>query len=296
MIRVHKDFEAPPPGLATDACNAQRLKALTEKAAHNFSGYHYRDKTLVALLGIYKNKCGYCETPKSAGAALRVDHYRPKGAVQESLTHEGYYWLGYEWSNLILSCETCNGKKLDQFPLQQETARVLHPLLGTDGLPLPNYYRADGSLLRAECPLLLNPELDNPDDHVAFLPNGTMRAKTVNGSTSIKIYFLERDELIINRKKMTDGVVNDLKVILDDYLRGEIGEETYRYSTQNVYKKVSLNRQAGNAYSRVATALFDDFETFVVARFPSHQQPYIRQTFDLYQKGKLWPVLKLIDP
>ncbi|QDK80968.1 hypothetical protein EXU85_21050 [Spirosoma sp. KCTC 42546] len=290
MIRVYKDFDDPPAGLVSESCQAQQQKALAEKAQHNFSSHHYRDGTIGTLRKIYKYKCGYCETHESAGASLRVDHYRPKGRVLDVPIHDGYYWLAYEWSNLVLSCEKCNRRKWDHFPIQDEASRVSKPALGKNDLPTQECCRADREILRDERPLLLNPELDDPDKHLIFLPNGTVQAKTKNGAKSIELYFLERDELIKNRKNMTDDILEKLKKHLLKYLKREIDEETYRYAMQDVYEEAAINRQADKAYSRVANALFDDFETFVAAQFPASQQVYIRQSFQLYQQGKLWPV------
>lgn len=292
MIRVHKDFDDPPQGLVSEPCQAQKQKALTEQANHNFSSYYYRDGTIKELRKIYNYKCGYCETHESAGASLRVDHYRPKGRVVDAPNHNGYYWLAYEWSNLVLSCEKCNRKKWDHFPLEDETNRILEPILDVHGLPTSDCCRTDKILLLSERPSLVNPELDDPDKHLVFLPNGTVQAKTKNGTKSIDLYFLTRDELIANRKNMTDDVVEDLKKHLLKYLSHKISEETYRYAMQDVYEEASMNRQADKAYSRVANALFDDFETFVVSQFPAGQQAYIRQTFQLYQQGRLWPIPK----
>lgn len=53
------------------------------------------------------HKCCYCER-----APLEkhqdVEHYRPKSA---------YWWLAWEWSNLLFCCKRCNGHKADRFPL-----------------------------------------------------------------------------------------------------------------------------------------------------------------------------------
>lgn len=290
MIRVNKDFDDPPAGLVTGSCQKQRQKALVEKAGHKVSGYHYRDSTIEALRIIYKYKCGYCETHESAGATLRVDHYRPKAGIKEAPAHEGYYWLAYEWSNLILSCEKCNGRKLHNFPLQDEANRINEPILGPDSLPPNDYCRANGAILLHEKPLLLNPELDSPDEHLVFLPNGTVDSITDRGTKSIELYFLQRDKLIESRKNMTDDVVEDLKKHLLRFLSREIDEETYRYATQEVYEKAALNRQVERPYSRVVNALFENFNHFVVLQFSESQRPFVAQSFKLYQQGKLWPV------
>src|SRR5579872_571430 len=63
----------------------------------------------------YSYKCAYCERICKAD----IEHYRPKKAVDEEAQHPGYYWLCYEWSNLLPSCITCNreGSKHNHFPV-----------------------------------------------------------------------------------------------------------------------------------------------------------------------------------
>ena len=87
-----------------------------------------------ALEHIFNNKCAYCET--DLGAARQpgdADHYRPKGLVNyktkpepewkkykraraanysrhpaNELNHPGYFWLAYNWKNLLPACKDCN--------------------------------------------------------------------------------------------------------------------------------------------------------------------------------------------
>jgi hypothetical protein len=142
---------------------AQTLKdqAIQEGAAH-IVGDHYKDlEVKAALEKLFHNKCAYCEGDPASEAPWDVEHYRPKGRVQENANHSGYYWLAYEWTNLLPSCVFCNQRrvdqptfdepialpaagKLDQFPLADETRRAMGP-----DDPLEN-----------EEPLLLNPCLD----------------------------------------------------------------------------------------------------------------------------------------
>jgi hypothetical protein len=64
---------------------------------------------------MYNKKCAYCEER----IKTYIEHYRPKGSVQGS-RHGGYYWLCYEWSNLLPACHECNkfgGGKGTQFPV-----------------------------------------------------------------------------------------------------------------------------------------------------------------------------------
>jgi hypothetical protein len=58
--------------------------------------------------------------------------FRPKGGwVQndgDALTQPGYYWLAYEWSNLLISCQLCNQEfKKNRFPLLNPTRACQDP-------------------------------------------------------------------------------------------------------------------------------------------------------------------------
>src|SRR5690606_11272092 len=66
------------------------------------------------LAKTYLNKCAYCERLEKAD----IEHYRPKKSVLGE-AHDGYYWLCYEWTNLLPSCVKCNrdGAKLTHFPI-----------------------------------------------------------------------------------------------------------------------------------------------------------------------------------
>src|SRR5258708_7871972 len=44
-------------------------------------------------------KCWYTEC-KTPGADNDIDHFRPKLAVKEDITHPGYYWLAFDWTNM----------------------------------------------------------------------------------------------------------------------------------------------------------------------------------------------------
>jgi uncharacterized protein (TIGR02646 family) len=142
-------------------------------ASHEVSD-HYRDAEVKkALEKLFHDKCAYCETNITASSDWDVEHYRPKGRVAERADHTGYYWLAYEWTNLLPSCSHCNQRrkdqplfddpttgpaagKGDQFPLRDETTRAMLP---TDDLSL-------------EEPLLLDPTRTDPSALFTFNPKG----------------------------------------------------------------------------------------------------------------------------
>jgi uncharacterized protein (TIGR02646 family) len=108
-----------------------------------------------ALLTAQHGKCCFCES--QVGADGDVEHYRPKGGVSNGagaqMQRPGYFWLAYEWSNLLLCCGPCN----------QRFKRNLFPLLD------PNTRCRDrNSRLDAEEPLFINPAEQDPEQYISF--------------------------------------------------------------------------------------------------------------------------------
>lgn len=99
-------------------------------------------------------KCWYCEA-EEIRSDMPVDHFRPKGKVEESDLHEGYWWLAFDWENYRCACTFCNSKrnfgetqggKGFRFPIFNEGSRATSSA--------DNY--------RDEQPAILDP--CNPDD------------------------------------------------------------------------------------------------------------------------------------
>ena len=58
-------------------------------------------------------KCWYSES-LNTGSDKDVDHFRPKGRVDEDSDHEGYWWLAFDWRNYRYSCQWCNQRRVDK--------------------------------------------------------------------------------------------------------------------------------------------------------------------------------------
>lgn len=59
--------------------------------------------------------CAYCNLQSRA---MDVEHFRPKGAIEDDKASPGYWWLAYDLSNYFLACGACNGKrKGTRFPI-----------------------------------------------------------------------------------------------------------------------------------------------------------------------------------
>lgn len=155
------------------------------------------------LKNIFHGKCGYCESETEITAYAAADHYRPKGRIDGVDGHKGYYWVAYDWRNLVPCCNRCNtGAKRDKFPIAG--TRASQP---SDG-------RSTTDLNIAECPLLLSPygfgEAD-PQKHLLFTSFGTVvpRGGSERGEISIDICNLQRETLKLRRRKNQESAWRD---------------------------------------------------------------------------------------
>ncbi|MEI6138241.1 MAG: hypothetical protein WCP85_03205 [Mariniphaga sp.] len=129
-------------------------------------------------------KCCFCESKFSDNSYGDVEHFRPKSAYKKLgsnvLTYPGYYWLAYDWNNLLFSCQKCNQKyKRNDFPLGNEATRV----------SCPNH----PNQLSNEDRLLINPIVEDPSLFIAFIEEVPVPVNnSPKGSTSIEVYGLER--------------------------------------------------------------------------------------------------------
>jgi len=186
----------------------------------------YKDDELVELLiGIFHEKCAYCESRFPATSNEDIEHFRPKGRIdsEKGKLVPGYYWLGADWNNLLVSCSLCNRRqyhhtpdetdevklgKEDLFPLSDESKRI----------------RKHSKKIKDEEPyrLLINPCIEsNPDKFFKFETSGRITTKTNSGKkhdmamASIETYALQRAPLVEDRAKERMNVVRQFRRIRD---------------------------------------------------------------------------------
>ena len=138
------------------------------------------------LMSMCKEKCAYCEEWKEKGE-LQIEHYRPKGLVKENKNHDGYWWLAYEPSNLLLACGPCNRNKGSHFPLEKGEVHRVFDINGT---------------LSEESPLIINPSKEDPQDHIKynFEDLCEMEGITAKGKKTISCLRLNRHHLLEKRR------------------------------------------------------------------------------------------------
>lgn len=215
MRKVNKNFYAPPDALQ-QGFEERKNNLLERKADHQFDGRIYNNAVKQELKELlYYSKCAYCESIMSDDT-FTIEHYRPKKGSFS------YYWLGYEWSNLLPVCEKCNNAKGDKFPVEVPSralpdagikCRVKIPLFLPNGDLDIGAMKANDSYLLDEKPYLLHPEIDEPKEFLRVKHNGELTfkiEKEVNeyqykrADYTISLTNLNRDSLIVHRRKIIE--------------------------------------------------------------------------------------------
>jgi uncharacterized protein (TIGR02646 family) len=280
MISISRDYADPPEILVGENCRRKTQELHRQKNKHNFSSHYYRHETVVRhLKELYHNKCAYCESSFGATGAVRIDHYRPKDGIKDE-NHTGYYWLGYEWSNLLPACEKCNGAKSNHFPVAGH--RVLNQ---QDD---PNEFLVNSTTFRAELPLVINPELDHPERHFAFAADGSVRGLSTQAKTTLEVCDLNRETLVLARKKRADYFNNKLGKALRDRIEGKINDDTFNYTLKGIFSKALSDASSPKApYARLNWFLFRFFEPFFIDPLGPKAREVVRRAFHLFLENRL---------
>jgi uncharacterized protein (TIGR02646 family) len=272
MIKVKKNNSKPPPILKGKSCQEKIRELLKGSTGHKFNNYYYAHETVRENLNsIYHDKCAYCESDTRATAEFRIDHYRPKSEVKEDSKHPGYYWLAYEWSNLVPACEKCNNAKSSSFPIYPENGkRVMEPVFdhkrNLDCL-------ATSMIYRNEKPLILHPEIDEPEKHIIFLPNGSVKAITDRGEWTIKLCKLNREGLVLKRKKIIENFrkqLEDLIDTLDEHKNSKKAREVIKASFYKLFQRILNKTTPDQVFSRLGVFMFEKFLLFFVEPLKEH--------------------------
>jgi len=178
MIRIQR---TPEPKVLTENKAHWKTNYLVAVSAYNTNksaqnkrikekaeGKYNYPQVKSALKYMCFGKCAYCESHIPHIGYGHIEHYKPKSK---------YPALCFEWDNLLLGCEICNGKeyKSDKFPLANE------------GNPF------------------INPCDEAPNDFFEFDPaTGTSNIipKNRRGETTEKELGLNRPDLVIHRSQV----------------------------------------------------------------------------------------------
>ena len=175
------------PGPAELARATTHYSPPPKDSKFNFRAYKGED-VRHALESLFHGKCAYCESRYDVSGPVDVEHFRPKGEVEDVPDHPGYWWLAAEWTNLLPSCLDCNRRRYQPTPKSFASIsgildaahrsgftpiltgkEACFPIAGSGSrMPGPPPSSQAAAAIAAEQGLLLDPCSDDPADHLRF--------------------------------------------------------------------------------------------------------------------------------
>lgn len=261
MIYVDRKKVKKPAALdkKNKAGKTETQRAIEHYTSATFDGSSFDFKVYAdgevkqALIELFNGKCAYCESTFLHVYSGDIEHFRPKAEITEASpnTKPGYYWLAADWDNLLLSCRNCNQKlshslygekskktmgKMNQFPLSNPL-KYVRKHNNPKGVGEEEPFR-----------LLLNPCIDNPEEHLEYGEEGIIKPKkdksgspSVKGEKSIAVYVLQRVPLVQSREKVLLDIqaqiqrVKEATVNFNDYVKDK--DTTKKFYFEKILKR-----------------------------------------------------------
>ena len=206
MNKIVKSAEVPKTLADKAEFETEKIRKAVKQGLNFSLSSIYRAKDVKRQLrNDQHGKCAYCERYLN-GDYGAVEHYRPVKAYQQCqgspLQSPGYYWLCYDWKNLLLSCDTCNSSyKRNLFPLADERERNIAE-----------------ERIDKEIPLIINPVYDDPGTYIEYrqyevCAKSVGQLGTIKGETTIKIFHLNDDPLLVESRRRGWGRYVQVKAI-----------------------------------------------------------------------------------
>ena len=307
MRKVDKDFDKKPLALTSQEA-LDHLKIIIESEdAKKINSDIYRgkyqnnngtkgDSVIEKLNTFYHSKCAYCEDYST----VYIEHYRPKGRVINT-KHGGYFWLCYEWSNLLPTCHECNkvaGGKSDQFPVKK-THLTLKDCQENKEL---NSDKINAIYLnQQEEPYLLHPEIDEPKHFLGFeidLEKKGIAIKGLDGENgrgfyTWKICNLNREDLLLKRyERVIDQIKNDIRKTFALLSKGAINKTNFAKEIKEIF--VELEKKSQNEKKTFTLLRWfvveneNNFNELVISQLKDpFQQTITSAYFKAYKSNKL---------
>lgn len=276
---------------------AEVLPSNTVREAFKFQVYK-KEEVKRRLEELFHGKCAYCESYYAGQAPVDVEHYRPKGSVEGVGDHDGYWWLGMEWTNLLPSCIDCNRRRKQKTPTQVGDVNVLHKTMSTgkkDCFPVAGTRAAnEAANLALEEPILLDPTRDNPEQHLhywiedgqgsglilpkalgaqgqqlapvdpdiaALAAKATALGLSVKGAVSIQVYGLNRLRIVQERT----ALLNRLRFF--EYLVVQIGTVLQKLSKDHL-EAIEEVKEATRSLTHLQSRILDEMVGLASPRAP----------------------------
>ncbi len=313
MRQVKRNYEDKPRILTLQSTKDEQnkianktivgIKRTIYSAPYKDDNGNTASKVIDHLNKWYFYKCAYCERIYK----MDVEHYRPKGEVRdlnnkvvyvknkdgEKIEHPGYYWLCYEWSNLLPSCISCNreGGKGSKFPTIK--SYIHEAPLNSRQLDFSKCIIDHGELL-SEKPYLLNPETDNLDKVFKFEIDSKGRGIKIigadnlgRGNATIFICQMNRPEIMIDRlKQVVYPIRKTIISMLKQLSLGRKNIDQIRVEMESVLQKLyddCNDEELSHTYLRkYIVQSTDNFISIVIPIMPKSLQKVTLVAFQNY--------------
>ena len=120
--------------------------------------------------------------------------------------------------------------------------------------------------MKSETALLINPEIDKPEDHFYFHRNGKIKSTSTRGNTTISTCKLNREDLHIERRKLADNFIDEITTEVTDHLHGKVDLQNFERNIKNILAKIYKNAEPEKQYSRFGYFMFIRFEDFFIKK------------------------------
>lgn len=257
--RVQCEEEQRKHNIAVEEGQPSKIK----KDVYDGKNYNIKFDVYMSLNGQFHGKCAYCETLMTAAQDGEIDHFRPKNAVsninfepvkvevnEQIKDHPGYYWLCYDYKNLLPSCILCNQKR-------KRNSTGKHTRFPVDG----DYAVYPGEEVN-EKPLLINPIFEDPEGDFEYDEDGFLHARTDRGQACIDVFGLKkRDALIDGREEAYQTAKNKAGLVMFSVMNNSPDMQKMLYSLCEILEGHSPYSAAGRAaiMRRLPSETFDLF-------------------------------------
>ena len=141
----------------------------------------------------------------------------------------------------------------------------------------------DSKTLLSEKPLLLNPEYDNPDDHLDFNNVGEIipKEESRKGEETIKTCKLNSEDLIRKRKGVMDKLLLQFKrqtlrictqLQYEDIKSGEPYKRALKSTLELILHEIYHQQNPDQCYSAFGKKMWLDFDGFFLSSLPHPKQ------------------------
>lgn len=257
MIYINKVGEPVPNVLSTNGVTETQALCANYDADNTYfnnrsskdlfkSSIYAHDDVKDVLVRIQNHKCCFCESRVTHISDGDVEHFRPKAEwLRENVdgtknkVKPGYYFLAYDWNNLMLSCLMCNQRiKGNNFPLLNEAHRAI----------VTHHYD-----ITRELSVFINPTMEDPETHITFYENSPIGI-SLRGKKTIEYLNLDRFSLNEARKEKFKDLFM-YKKFLDVVTNPEERDEIIEMIKKRINEIIDKNGE----YVAMVKANFSDF-------------------------------------